>query len=90
MKLKRAISDKSTAGLWESADGRWVLTKNQSWVFASDYQHLPERSWFIAPWDGFEWQKNKTFLQTYGLWKTPFKTRREATEALEKVLEGTF
>jgi hypothetical protein len=93
MKLKRSAASSllgiSSKGLWQ--------TDNEEWVFSraiytppsqKKYAQFGACSWFITPGALGVYKAKEALLKIYGLYGTPFKTRREAIKALEMMLRG--
>jgi hypothetical protein len=84
VKLRRAMVTKSSAGEWETLDGRWNIYR-PTWVEKKG----KGRTWMIEI--GFS-SKAETeradyrFLLANGLANATFKTRKEACAALEEAL----
>jgi hypothetical protein len=92
MKLKRSTASNifscSSEGLWQSDDGEWVFSKGIYFPYSHPDIQFTKRSWFITSGKVKGYEAKEGLLKSVGLWKTPFKTRREAVSALNSALEG--
>lgn len=84
MKLRRFLYGTAIAPNWS---GRW-LSYDCRWMFSRD----EGQPWFISSiadeGDYEDAETREAWLGSVGLYKTPFKTRREAIAALELALAG--
>jgi hypothetical protein len=80
-----------TQGIWQSANPGWLFIRGDHYVPSIKKNKSLRRRWFInlnKEMPGLTIPQGVKLLRTYGLWMTPFATRREAMKALESVLEG--
>lgn len=85
MKLRRLVTEGSSAGLWLSEDGHWQLVRPTPLGVVADSSIRQERFWRIGPGSaGFPW--NFDLLRQNGLWQVRFPTRKAALVALELML----